>query len=76
MTTSTLRRFVSHIQREAKERKFKIVLVEMGIEIWTPQKVNVEEKNVSGIMQREMTERNKETEFHNERRSYKLLDTE
>lgn len=55
MTTFTRRRSVSHIQREAKERRFKIVLAETGIEIWTPQKVNVEENNVSGIMQREMT---------------------
>lgn len=54
---------------------FKAVLVEMGIEVWTPQKANVEESNVCGFMQREMTERNKEMEFHNERHSYKKLGT-
>lgn len=45
----------------------------MGIEIRTHQKADVEEKTIDSIMQREMTQKNKETWFHNERFSYKIF---
>ena len=49
------------------------MLAEMGIEIQTHQKVDIEEKTIDSIMQKEMTQKNKETWFRNERFSYKIF---
>lgn len=49
------------------------MLAEMGIEIRTHQKVDVEEKTIDSIMQREMTQKNRETWFRNVRFSYKIF---
>lgn len=62
VTVITLRRFIcSNTKGNQWDNIQNIVLVEMGIETWTHQKVNVKENNVCGIMQREMTDEQNDT---------------